>query len=254
MSAAPGAVTLTVVGCGDAFSARGMANACFRLASATGVLVVDFGASALTAWKKQGHSTDEIDAIAVSHLHGDHFGGLPFLLLDCQYAARRKRPLALFGPPGFHERLDEAMESFFSGSRQTKWGFDWRVVELAFNTPVDAAGFQLVAREVRHPSGAPATAFRIAAQNRVIAYSGDTEWVDSLIDISANADVFVVECSGGETPVPGHIAWSTLREKLKLLTAKRIVVTHLGQDAEAFAAAMRQAGLVVAQDGMAFDV
>ena len=39
----------------------------------------------------------------VSHLHGDHFGGLPFPILDGQFS-RRPGPLAVVGPPGMAAR------------------------------------------------------------------------------------------------------------------------------------------------------
>jgi ribonuclease BN (tRNA processing enzyme) len=51
----------------------------------------------------------------VSHLHGDHFGGLPFLILDGQFS-RRTNPLTIAGPPSTARRLTEAMECLFPGS------------------------------------------------------------------------------------------------------------------------------------------
>jgi ribonuclease BN (tRNA processing enzyme) len=42
--------------------------------------------------------------VFVSHLHGDHFGGLPFLILDGQFSGRTE-PLTVAGPPGTADRL-----------------------------------------------------------------------------------------------------------------------------------------------------
>ena len=66
---------LTIVGSGDAFGSGGRANTCFWLETAKGTLVVDFGASALPALKARELDPNRIDAIVLSHLHGDHFGG-----------------------------------------------------------------------------------------------------------------------------------------------------------------------------------
>jgi ribonuclease BN (tRNA processing enzyme) len=56
-----------------------------------------------------------LDIILLSHLHGDHFGGLPFLILDAQFS-RRTRPLVIAGPPGVEARVRDAMEVLFPGS------------------------------------------------------------------------------------------------------------------------------------------
>ena len=65
---------------GDAFGSGGRFNTCFMLETAKGVLLVDFGASSLVALKARGIDPLLIDGIVISHLHGDHFGALPFLL------------------------------------------------------------------------------------------------------------------------------------------------------------------------------
>ncbi len=70
---------ITIVGCGDAFGSGGRFNTCVFLEPAKGTLLVDFGASSLVALKARGLDPDRIDGIVLSHLHGDHFGALPFL-------------------------------------------------------------------------------------------------------------------------------------------------------------------------------
>ena len=59
----------------------------------------------------------------LSHLHGDHFGGLPFLLLDGQFEGERTRPLTVVGPVGTGARLQAALEVFFPGSSSNAWRY-----------------------------------------------------------------------------------------------------------------------------------
>src|SRR5882672_1227487 len=122
---------LTIAGSGDAFGSGGRLNTCFFLETAKAALLVDCGASALPALKGQGIDPNRIDAVVLSHLHGDHFGGLPFLLLDAQFLSRRERPLVIAGPPGARERIAAALEVFFPRASGTKWRFPWEVVEIA---------------------------------------------------------------------------------------------------------------------------
>ena len=59
----------------------------------------------MVAIRKWEVEPNAISTVLVSHLHGDHFAGLPFFLLDAQLVSRRTAPLLLAGPPGFRERL-----------------------------------------------------------------------------------------------------------------------------------------------------
>src|SRR6187551_1942989 len=149
---------LTIVGCGDAFGSGGRSNTCFLLETAKVTLAIDFGASAFPALKRQGIDPNKIDAIVLSHLHGDHFGGLPFFMLDAQFLARRETPFLIAGPPGTRERINAAMEVFFPKSTGSKWRFDWRVQEIEVGVPSDVLGHSIITAEVIHQSGAPSTA------------------------------------------------------------------------------------------------
>ena len=92
-------------------------------------MLVDCGATSLTALKAQGLDPNNVGAVAVTHLHGDHFAGLPFLILDGQFS-RRTSPLLVAGPPGIRARLTEAMETLFPGSSRAARRFPVEVTEL----------------------------------------------------------------------------------------------------------------------------
>jgi len=70
------------VGSGDAFGSGGRFNTCFLVAGTKTRFLIDCGASTPVALKRAGIDLDGIDGVALTHLHGDHFGGLPFLLLS----------------------------------------------------------------------------------------------------------------------------------------------------------------------------
>ena len=245
---------LTVVGCGDAWGSGGRGHTCFRLDVDGRCVLADFGATALVAWHRLGFDPDEIDAIAISHLHGDHFGGLPFLLMECQFELRRTRPLTIAGPPGLRERLGRAIEVLYPGVARAAWRFDLQVEEVEPGGRTELAGLCLDTARVVHESGAPSTAIRIAGGGKTFAYSGDTEWTPALLDISRDADLFVTECYSGGRLVPGHIDWPTLRGKLGVIDARRVALTHLGPDALAKTGEFADAGLLVLADGMRLDV
>jgi ribonuclease BN (tRNA processing enzyme) len=245
---------LTAVGSGDAFGSGGRFNTCFWLETAKGTLVVDFGASSLPALKARGLDPNAIDGIVLSHLHGDHFGGLPFLLLDYQFLARRERPLTIAGPPGTRARLEAAMEVFFPKMSANKWRFAWSVEEIAVGVEADVLGHGLRTAEVIHQSGAPSTALRLTDGARVFAYSGDTEWIDALLGIADGADLFICECYAyAGSKITGHISWEILQQKLPALRAKRIMITHMNPTMLARADEAKAAGVLVAADGLVLE-
>lgn len=245
---------LVVVGSGDAFGSGGRSNTCFWLETARGVLAVDFGGSALPALKARGLDPNRIDAIVLSHLHGDHFGGLPFLFLDYQFLARRERPLLIAGPPGTRARFDAALEVFFPKAGGTKWRFPWRVEEVAPDTEADVLGHALRTTEVVHQSGAPSTALRLSDGARVFAYSGDTEWTDALLPIAAGADLFVCECYAFAGTLTGHMSWETLQPKIPGLGARRVMLTHMNPGMLARLEEVKgKEGVLLASDGLVLE-
>src|SRR5262245_36181170 len=124
------AVTVTFAGSGDAFGSGGRYQACIHVRTqGQPPFLVDCGATSLTALKAAGLDPGEIGTVLVSHLHGDHFGGLPFLILDGQFTGRTS-PLTVAGPPGTAARLHQAMETLFPGSAGVTRRFRVGVTEL----------------------------------------------------------------------------------------------------------------------------
>src|SRR4051794_28885760 len=216
---------LTIVGSGDAFGSGGRFNTCFMVEAGARTVLLDFGASSLVALRAQNIDPNRIDAIVLSHLHGDHFGGLPFLLLDAQFLTRRTHPLVIAGPPGSRQRIDALNEVFFPRSSGMNWHFPWEVVEIAPGKPTEIVGLTVTTTEVVHPSGAPSTAIRLADGRSVLAYSGDTEWTEALVQVADGADLFITECYEYARPVAGHICWSILKTRIADLRARRIMIT-----------------------------
>lgn len=245
---------LDVVGCGDAFGTGGRANTCFLLEASGTTVAVDFGASSLPAMRARGHDPDRIDAVVISHLHGDHFGGVPFLVLDAMYVSRRTRPLVVAGPVGTRARLDAALETLFPGATEKPRAFALDVIEVACGEPARIAGLGMRSVEVRHPSGAPSTAVRLEGGGQTFAYSGDTEWTDALIDISTGADLFVLECYAFEGSPRWHLDYATVAREAHRLSARRIMLTHFGPTMIGRLDAIDRARFLVAEDGLALDV
>ena len=245
---------VTIVGSGDAFGSGGRFNTCFYVESAKGTLLVDCGATSLVALKTLGLDHGRVDGIILSHLHGDHFGGLPFLLLDAQFLSRRERPLLIAGPPGTRARLNALLEVFFPASTANKWRFPWSVMEIEPGRPAEVLGHAVTTIEVVHFSGTPSTALRLSDGQKLFAYSGDTEWTEALLPVAAGAGLFIIECYGHAGRIAGHVCWEILKPRLPDLRAKRIMVTHMNPTMLAHLDEIRAAGVEIAEDGKVIEL
>jgi ribonuclease BN (tRNA processing enzyme) len=221
---------LRFVGCGDAFGSGGRFNTCFHVTGEHVNFLIDCGASSLPALKRLDISRDEIDLILITHFHGDHFAGLPFLLLDAQFS-RRTRPLVIAGPETIETRLAQVMEALFEHSSRTKQRFELSVVALKPGETQAFGAVNVTPYPVVHgESGGPFLAYRVEAEGRVIAYSADTEWTETLIPTARDADLFIAEAYYYDKVVKNHLSLKTLEAHLPEIKPKRLILTHMSDD------------------------
>lgn len=243
-------VRVRFLGSGDAFSSGGRLQTCFQLEGGGEPLLIDCGASALAGLKRDGVDPGTIGFVALSHLHGDHFGGLPWLILDGRFSGRSK-PLEIAGPPTTRERLKQVFAGLYPGAVEAELPFELRFTELLAGRTRELGPATVTPFEASHESGAPAYSLRIEYGGRVIAYSGDTAWTEGLRDAAKGADLFICECNFFEQDAPGHLDYRTLVEHRPELDCKRLVLTHMGED---MLERVDQLELEAASDGLAIDV
>jgi ribonuclease BN (tRNA processing enzyme) len=222
-------VQLQFLGSGDAFGSGGRFQACFMLRGTDGHVLIDCGASSLIAMKRAGVDPSEIGWVLVSHLHVDHCGGVPFLILDGQFS-RRTRPLVVAGPPGLKARMDAAMEVSFPGSTQVTRRFTTDFLELPERLTSQVGSALVTPFVVDHASGAPSYALRIEYDGKVIAYSGDTAWTEALVEVARGADLFICEAYFFEKNIKYHLDYQTLRRHRQRIDCRQVILTHMSQD------------------------
>jgi ribonuclease BN (tRNA processing enzyme) len=124
----------------------------------------------------------------------------------------------------------EAMEVFFPGSSQIERRFDVRFTELTDQKTLPLGSISVTPFGVVHASGAPPFALRVAGDGKIVAYSGDTEWTDSLIDVARGADLFIAEAYFFDKAVKFHLDLATLLRHRAELDCRRLIVTHMNED------------------------
>jgi len=222
-----------ILGSGTPLGLGGRLQACILVQTADERRVLlDCGMTALVSLARAGIAPETLDAIVISHLHGDHFGGLPLVLLEhvLHSHARRRTPLTIAGPADLPRQVQRALDVHGWPSvweRSQRLG-KTRFVSLAARVPLDLAGLEVTALEVPHDPATAATALRVRADNVLLAYSGDAGWSPSLVEAAAGADLFICGVWSRDTPDPTFLDYASLLAHRHELTCGRLLLTHLG--------------------------
>lgn len=241
---------LTVVGSGDAFGSGGRLQTCFHVETARTTFLIDCGASSLIGLAQAKLDPDTVDTIYITHLHGDHFSGLVWFILHAKYVSRRSRPLVIVGPRTIAARLEVTAEALFPGSLGKGLPFALEFHEHDEEAPFVLDGVRCLARVVSHPSGAPAHGLRFEAGKKALSFSGDTEWVEAIADLSRGAQLHINECFALEGKPASHTSWAVLRDKLPLIEADRIMLTHMNAQMLAAAEDIEDERIILSKDGL----
>jgi ribonuclease BN (tRNA processing enzyme) len=244
-------IQVRFLGSGDAFGSGGRLQTCICIKATTSTFLVDCGASSLIAMRRYGVVPNDIDMILLTHLHGDHFGGIPFFVLDAQLISKRSRPLLIVGPPGTKRRVIAAMEIFFPGSSQIQQTFSLDIQELASNQPQTVNEVIVTSYPVQHPAGDPSLALRMECNGKIITYSGDTAWTETLLPAAKEADLLIAEAYFFEKKIKFHLDFHTLMAHLDELQPKRLIVTHMSED---MLARLEEIPCECAEDGKLIEV
>ena len=218
--------SVTFAGCGDAFASGGRFNTCFFVETPQTCFTIDFGASSLVALRKLGIDTNRIDAVVLTHFHGDHCGGVPFLLLDAMLGARRTTPLAIIGPSDTERRIRVLTDALFPGMSAMKPRFELRYLDSGFESALHYQQLAVRSYPAHHTEATAPSSVRVEVGGKVIAYTGDSGWTPHMPAVARDADLFVCESYFFDKPVPFHMNHRDIVEHRAELTPKRMVLTH----------------------------
>src|SRR5262245_23177703 len=203
-------VSVRFVGSGDSFGSGGRFQTCILVDGPRSRVALDFGASSLIALAQQGIEHNSIDAILLTHLHGDHCGGVPFLLIDAMLAAKRTKPLTIAGPRDVQRRMGDVREALFPGSSVMTPKFPLSWLELAPGRPQEILDLVVTSYPARHTQQTNPTSLRVEVAGKSLAYTGDTEWTADVATAACGVDLFIAECYFYDKPVKWHLNYRDL--------------------------------------------
>jgi ribonuclease BN (tRNA processing enzyme) len=222
-------VEVLFVGTGDAFGSGGRRNSAIVVRANGSTLLLDCGPTTLGGLKQLGVNPREVDAIAISHFHGDHTAGVPFLMLDELYENPRKGPLTVLGPPGIESRITSLCRDY-SYSADEERPYNVRFEEFSNTTEREVAGFRIRTHPAHHHPETLPHMFGVGAGNVSLFFTGDTGWHEELPDRVGEVDLLISECVFYEPRFEHHLSHVELERTRDRFRCKRIVLTHLGSE------------------------
>lgn len=236
---------ILVIGSGNAFNLDGRAHACYLLTSTAGdQMLMDFGATSLMRLHVLKIDISQIDALLLTHFHGDHILGLPFLLIHLELILKRRKEFCVFGPPGVEAAVKRAVDTAYPG-----FHFTFPISFEEVSSPISFRSFDIQPFPITHRP--ESTGYRVRGNSgKTMAFSGDSAFDERLFALVDGVDVALVELSmeKQETPPVSHVALDEVAGGRNRLRAHRVVFTHIYDE---LAGHVTDLGLgEVASDGM----
>lgn len=242
---------VTVLGTGDAFSSGGRRQSGYFVETPSSTFLLDCGTSTLLALKTLHIPADQIDCVAISHMHGDHFGGLPFLFLEYLYENPRTRPLHIVGPPGIQQRVLDLHRVMYRELSERGLTFRIAFHELPPGQPAMICETEFFPFRVPHQERDISLGYRVTAGKQSLLYSGDCGWNEDLVRYSQGTDLFICECCYFQTQVAFHVSYPQLAENHSRLGCKRLLLSHIGREV---LERLHEVSLECASDGLVIEV
>jgi ribonuclease Z len=140
---------------------------------------------------------NEVTKVFLTHLHNDHFEGLPSLWITPWFMFGRKQKMEVWGPPGTAEMV-QGMRLMLNHDVERRSNpvfrredLDIKTTEIAEGVVYEESGIKITAFPVEHVDGNPAFGYRFDAGNRSVLISGDTTYSDNVVKYGTHVDLMV---------------------------------------------------------------
>lgn len=221
---------LTFIGSGNAFAPGGL---CWNGFLANGAYLFETPPSTLMALNRVGADPNEIEALVLSHHHGDHFLGMPFLLLHWKWRGRTK-PVTIVGPRGTRDLALRVTEQVFPGTLDESLPVHW--LEVSPGETVCAGKLQLDVVQVEHdPQLSECLGYSAKLGGAQFGYTGDTTFCEGVKDLARASRVLISECASRSVRIPVHMNLVDDMPRVRALMPAHapLILTHIENDVDA---------------------
>lgn len=215
---------IDILGYWGGFPINGGATAGYLITTDEGKILLDCGSGVMSKLSKFAKA-EELDAVILSHLHYDHMGDVGVLQYAMNGALRTGRAtdkIKMYSPAE-PAKMWEQIQSAQSDN-----------ISIEEGDSLEIAGVKIEFHAVKHTI--PCYAVKFTYKDKVIVYSADSEYIESLADFATGADIFICEatiCEGStHTAGPGHMDAKEAALLAKKANIGKLILTHLPSDGD----------------------
>lgn len=217
---------VSFLGSANAFASEGRLWSSFIV---DGKYQFDAPPTMLPQLKNLGIPLEDIEVIFITHFHGDHFVGLPFLLLEYVYMTQRTTDLTIVGPPGCKEMLEDFATRVYPNIIKDA-GYQRIYVDAKPGEEQRAGSLTFTSEPMNHvkKDGLHAMGYRVKIGDKILSYTGDTMFCEEAVRLGDGADVYVVDCTYPEGCGPEHMGLDDIKVIRERITPDtKLVLTHM---------------------------
>lgn len=216
---------VTFLGVGEACDER-YPNTSVLVRGGGRTVLLDCGFSVPGPFFNQVPEAEELDAVWISHFHGDHFFGVPQLLLRL-FESGRTKPLYFFGQFGLEELVYQVMDLAYP-SFYKKFEFELRFSRLVPGQDYSDLGLTWRVAKTKHSQQNLALCLQMNEDK--LYFSGDGRPSSEARKLAAGSKLMIHEGFLLEGQIHGH---GSVRECLEFAGeagVKRLAVVHIQRD------------------------
>jgi ribonuclease BN (tRNA processing enzyme) len=218
-------VELIILGSGTGVPSPKRGPPGLLLISDSARILIDSGSGTLRRLLEVGITYHDIDLLLYTHAHPDHIADLVPILFACKYAEQpRQRGLLCIGGPGFISYF-EKLEAIY-GSWIKPQSYQLNIKEIS-QQPLIFHDVRISSKLMAHLPGS--IGYRIELKDgKSIAFSGDTDYCQNVVDLGFEADLLVLECSFPDgKKIEGHLTPSLAGKVGVEAHCKKLLLVHL---------------------------
>lgn len=213
-------------------------------------ILIDCGNGIFKALLKQNISINDLDTLLITHIHGDHFLDLPFLILQRSVFPSETK-LNIYGPVGLEKTYEQIMNLIYSDIKDLKLIKNKANISFIEFDSLDnqeiCPGYFATSYNVLHGNFSPSYGFTIKHKNKTLGLSGDSAYCENIEKIVQISDISILDTTfiNGTS---GHMGAHDI-EKLANTYNKRIIPTHLSPSSKEYLIKNKINNIIVLNDG-----
>lgn len=214
-------------------------------------LLIDLGNGNVKTIKQYGNDISKINTVFITHLHGDHYADIPFLIADreiLQYTGRLDTDLIIYGPEALEEKTRCVCEAFFGKYEKKKklTRTSFKKVEEGKTEKIN--GYEITPYLVDHYDVKPAYGYVVKKDGKSVGFSGDSLYCEAIDEIIKNSDISVLDMSS-QKPTPSHMNMEDIIKLCNKYPEKKMIATHMHAEIRKPANDLKIPNLIIPNDG-----